>query len=104
MRCLSFFTAHIQLVVVAEHIPGRVNGAADALSRDRLSISVAGSNSSRRGHGDSSRTPGHASVLPPRLDLAELERAVQGYFAKGLAPSTARTYRTDTLSFAKRQP
>ena len=37
VRCLSFFTAHFQLVVVAEHIPGVENGAADALSRDRLS-------------------------------------------------------------------
>ena len=37
VHCLCFFTAHFQLVVVAEHIPGVENGAADSLSRDRLS-------------------------------------------------------------------
>ena len=37
MRCLAFFTAHFQLVVWAEHLPGVENSAADALSRDRLS-------------------------------------------------------------------
>ena len=98
VRCLSFFTAHFQLVVAAEYIPGQVNVAADALSRDRLSqfrLQVP------TGHGDSSRTPGHASVLPPRLDLAELERVVQGYFAKGLAPSTATTYKNGQDRYIK---
>ena len=36
MRCLSFFMARFAFVVRAEHVPGRDNGAADALSCDRL--------------------------------------------------------------------
>lgn len=37
MRCLFFFLAHHNVILVGEHIPGVDNGAADALSRDRLS-------------------------------------------------------------------
>ena len=36
MRCLFFFLAHFNVVLVGEHIPGVDNGAADALSRNRL--------------------------------------------------------------------
>ena len=36
MRCLAFFTAHFQLTIRAEHLPGRENGAADSLSRNKL--------------------------------------------------------------------
>lgn len=37
MRCLAFFAAHFVVLVRATHLPGRENGAADALSRNRLS-------------------------------------------------------------------
>ena len=37
MRCLSFFLAHFNLFTVAEHIQGRLNVAADSLSRNNLS-------------------------------------------------------------------
>lgn len=37
MRCLFFFLARFRITLVGEHIPGVDNGAADALSRDRLS-------------------------------------------------------------------
>ena len=37
VRCMSFFTASFQLRVVAAHIPGSKNVAADALSHNRLS-------------------------------------------------------------------
>ena len=36
MRCLAFFAAHFQLTIRAEHLPGRENGAADSLSRNKL--------------------------------------------------------------------
>jgi len=36
MRRLSFIVAKFQLLIVASHIPGNDNKAADALSRDRL--------------------------------------------------------------------
>ena len=38
MRCLFFFTAHHQLCLAPEHLPGRLNTAADSLSRDNLSL------------------------------------------------------------------
>ncbi len=38
MRCLSFFLAWWDVSFVCEHIPGVDNGAADALSRDSLSL------------------------------------------------------------------
>ncbi len=38
MRCLSFFLARWNMSFVCEHIPGVDNGAADALSRDSLSM------------------------------------------------------------------
>ena len=34
MRCLSFFLAHFNVFIFAEHLPGRQNQAADSLSRD----------------------------------------------------------------------
>lgn len=37
MRCLFFFTACHQIVLVSSHIPGKLNTAADHLSRDGLS-------------------------------------------------------------------
>ena len=38
LRCLHFFSAHYQLKVVAAHVPGKDNEAADALSRNNLSL------------------------------------------------------------------
>ncbi|XP_064397558.1 uncharacterized protein LOC135344321 [Halichondria panicea] len=37
VRCLAFFKAEFGFTIVAEHLPGRLNTAADALSRDKLS-------------------------------------------------------------------
>ena len=37
MRCLFFFVAHYELVLSPKHIPGKLNEAADNLSRDSLS-------------------------------------------------------------------
>ena len=36
-RCLFFFTARYQLILAPVHIPGKLNVAADHLSRDALS-------------------------------------------------------------------
>ena len=38
MRCLFFFTAYHQLCLSPEHLPGRLNTAADSLSRDDLPL------------------------------------------------------------------
>ena len=37
LRCLFFLQAHFKFDYEAKHIPGKENGAADALSRDRVS-------------------------------------------------------------------
>ena len=37
LRCLFFFTARYQLMLLPKHLPGRENVAADYLSRDALS-------------------------------------------------------------------
>ncbi len=36
VRCLFVFAAKYNIVLLAEHVPGVENGAADALSRDNL--------------------------------------------------------------------
>ena len=36
LRCLAFLNAHHQCVLHAEHLPGRHNAIADALSRDKV--------------------------------------------------------------------
>ena len=38
LRCLHFFTAHLQISIQAEHVAGTLNSAADALSRDNLTL------------------------------------------------------------------
>ena len=38
MRCLTFFLAHYGTNIFAEHLPGKDNIAADALSRDNLTL------------------------------------------------------------------
>ena len=38
VRCLFFFSAHFNIFLVAQHLPGRENVAADALSRDNLPL------------------------------------------------------------------
>ena len=38
LRCLFFFTAHFNLSLFAQHLPGKENVAADALSRDNLPL------------------------------------------------------------------
>ena len=38
MRSLFFFTAHFQMSLVADHIPGHHNEAADAISRNNLTL------------------------------------------------------------------
>ena len=64
MRCLFFFVAKFYLTLWAEHLPGRCNGAADALSQDPSQIG---------------RGPGAQTV---RLDIQELDRAAQIVFLK----------------------
>ena len=38
MCCLLFFTAHFKLYLAPEHLPGRLNTAADSLSSDDVAL------------------------------------------------------------------
>lgn len=78
IRCLTFFLSHYDMILVAEHLPGKDNIAADALSRDNLPLF--------RQQVDNAAS--HPTPLPPesqwsltnRLDVRKLEELVQFYF------------------------
>ena len=38
LRCLAFISARFQFILVATHLPGQLNAAADALSRNRVDV------------------------------------------------------------------
>ncbi len=38
LRCLAFITAKFQFIIMASHLPGQLNTAADALSRNRVIV------------------------------------------------------------------
>ena len=38
IRCLTFFLSHFNMILFAEHLPGKDNVAADALSRDNIPL------------------------------------------------------------------
>ena len=81
------------------HVEGRLNVAADALSRDNLSLfcyHVPDAHPSpTQGAG------GVAGNSAARLDLQKLEETVQFYFTKGLTQSTLRTYRSGKERYLK---
>ena len=38
IRCLTFFLSHFNVILFAEHLPGKDNVAADGLSRDNIPL------------------------------------------------------------------
>ena len=102
MRCLTFFLSYYDIVLFAEHLPGKDNIAADALSWNNLPLF----------HQQVNHAAKLPTQLPQELILAlvvhqpdwtseKLESLVQHYFAKGLAPSTQRTYMSAQERFLK---
>ena len=89
MRCLFFFRAKFDLALWAEHLPGKCNGAADALSCDDRILFLSQVTSAQRDPGRVGRGPGAQTA---GLDIKELNRAAQKYYPKGLAESTQRSY------------
>ena len=89
---MFFYTAVHQLVVVAEHVAGRDNEAADAISRVWTAVF----------HSLIPQVCLRVTVVPveppdnnpARMDVQRLEESVLFYFAKGLVPSTQRSYRS----------
>ena len=97
MWSLAFFRAKFNITLYAQHIKGSLNDLADALSCDRLHYFM-----TNYPHVQSQPT-----VLPPeplnnqetRLDVTDLDRAVESYFRAGLVPSTQRSYDTGKRRF-----
>ena len=93
MRSLSLFTAVYKVTLMAEHLPGKQNEAADVLSRDNCFLFFY-------------QVP-TASREPPqelrgtRLDLEGLENSVRKYFTMGLAPSALHMYRSGKVRYTK---
>ena len=85
-RSLAFVEFHL----FCQHIHGRDNTAADALSRNRLTLFHDVYPQARK-----EPTDIPAAVLDQaRLDLRGLDKSVDRLFQECLAPSTARTYVT----------
>ena len=84
LRCLHFFTVHYRIVVVAEHIAGRINTAADALSRNKLDTFIS----------CSPQAPSSPSPIPQSLldMLIHSQPDWRKMFLGTLAPSTVRSY------------
>ena len=95
IHMLSFYTAFYQFIVVAEHVAGKQNETADAISRNCLTVFhhlIPQANTvpcpvAQLG----------AGVSPSNeLALQRLEESVRCYFVKGQAPQ--HTYRRPTRS------
>ena len=89
-RCLFFLAASFQFTSSASHIPGHLNCAADALSRNhlikfcRLIPSAAPI---------TSPIPTGVGARPQRmLDIPGLENTIRSLYGQGLAQSTSKAY------------
>ncbi len=100
MRCLFFFTAAYQIYLALKHVPGKLNAAADSISRGNLSLFFQLVPTAHR----------HPAQLSPALiralilqtpDWSKLESRAAFYFAQGLAESTLRTYQSGQKRYLK---
>ena len=94
MRCLFFFLAQYKCTLRATHIQGCRNIAADALSRNNLNIF-------RQQVPTAKRLPSPLQPELVKLLVHRVEEAIRIYFAKGLADSTQRTYRSGKERYLK---
>ena len=103
LHCLAFLYTQFQCTFFTEHLPGRHNTRADALSRNNLQLCIpllipTGPPSS---YTDSGCSATATYYRVPRLDLPALDRAMEGYFEAGIAPSTARTYKAGISKYVE---
>ena len=99
MRCLIFFTARYQLILLPKHLPGRENLAADHLSRDALSSF--GPTGEGRANPNARKPDGSSCATTARLDIGKLERCAAFFFSHGLASSSQKTYRSGENQYIK---
>ena len=91
IRFLSFLKAKFQFALVASHIEGKRNVLANALSRDKLNIFFSRAGEPRP-YSSPAGAPRPDHIIETGLDLSALDRTVDQYFRRGIAPSTTRTY------------
>ena len=95
MQCLFFLTARFQIVLAPAHIPGKLNEAADCLSRDGLSSFLQLVSEAKEQPAQLPEELLEALVgSSAGLDISDLEKRAAAYFQKGLADSSHRTYRS----------
>ena len=98
IRSLFFFAAKYNLILLPVHLPGLDNSAADALSRNDLSLlSLSGSISTTPTRPNSVRVAPSTGATSPGLDIASLGELVHKFFSKGLAQSTLRSYNSGQI-------
>ena len=90
MRCLAFLAAFHGFHFSSVHVPGRLNEAADALSRPYFTLSF-----HRHIRSQSSLVSSSAAGIGSSgLGLSNLDKAVQFLFEQGVASSTLSSYIT----------
>ena len=97
MRCLFFIVANYQILLMACHIPGAQNGAADVISRDNLPrffslLQVA--------NPTPTPVPDLLVALLVTEDIDSLVPVVQELFSAGMAASSMKVYRTGHNRYA----
>ena len=100
IRSLSLFAARQAVTITFDHISGKYNVAADAISQGNLPLffqQIPGA--------EKEQTPVPWELwellVVQRLDLGDLENSVLHYFTLGLTPSTQRTYRSGKDRYLK---
>ena len=97
LRCLYFYSAHYHFPFTAAHIPGIKNVAANALSRNNLTVSLP-LPSGPAAH-DSSQSSRALPTADPKLELGRLDDSVQELLVAGLSSATMRSYRSGSSHF-----
>jgi hypothetical protein len=90
LRLLCLFCAIYDITLVARHLPGASNAAADALSRDNLRYIHVSQPTGLNSDISSSTTP--AVQRANQHELSDLDYAVERYFGSSIARSTRSAY------------
>ena len=93
IRLLVFFASKYNFWFTATYIPGKLNVAADALSRNNMSVFfMQAPQADPQPTAVAPALHGFAVSTRHHMDMQELEQAVQRYFAAGLTSATHKTY------------
>ena len=92
LRCLAFLAAHYDFIFTAQHLPGKHNQAAYALSRGRTEYLCSLCPQANKEPMPLPQSPGVVHTADARLDVTSLEAAVHSYFRAGIAVSTTQIH------------